>query len=156
MNLKEIIPSFKPATIILCFCVIFSCSRNEKLNDAKIISNNKFMYDTLFIETNIPGNDIKSDSVSSNYSFRIIQVPKTTKVVKWFSVGYMPNGGGLLTVTTEDEQTYKVPLPNSTVVAAIGNLLQNSYVRYDTLSTELFSYKNTNSSRVNEALLKPF
>lgn len=136
----------KPLLFVIPLSLLFACTnRAPEFQGLERFESNDLVTDTLFLF-----NPPSADSITSSLPTVII-VPKTTKVVKWFSIGYMPDGSGLLKVTTEDNSNYEVKLKNSTVVAATGNLMQNAYVRLDTVTKEIYSYKAAIS-----ATLKPF
>ena len=133
--------------VILLSLVVFSLSCANRQNNFRGTENLEqadLITDTIYLS------DLPGDSTSTSELIPIT-VPKTTKIVKWYSIGYMPDGTGLLKVTTEDDVNYDVKLNNSAVVAAASNLLQNAYVRLDTVTKEIYSYKTTVT-----ATLRPF
>lgn len=87
---------------------------------------------------------IKSEKANANENISIaVPYPPASKKVSWYYIGHAPMGSGMLTVICEDNTSYKVPISEPASIAAISSLLQAKYVRFDTISKEIYSYNST-------------
>lgn len=85
-----------------------------------------------------------------HYVDAMVVINPTTKVVKWYTIGFKPNSSGQILLRTEDDRTYTVNLPTPADVAATTSLMQNAYVRFDTAQQQIYAYKAAISDSVHK------
>jgi hypothetical protein len=143
---------------IACFG-LSACTKCKNNREELVIGRDEFMKDTIMKFESLVFKDKKGRDSLSLLSIPaiIIEVPKRTKVVMWYSMNYAIDGAGFLTIITEDGKKYdKINVPATAVAATVG-ILQDSYVRYDTASTTpvIISYKSQIEG-MTDTLLKAF
>ena len=126
---------------LLCFCFI-ACN-NDSVTQVQF-SNKKGIDPKEAVSDSMQLTSLKFDKgdtpISKATKIRILY-PRTTKEVEWYSIGHAPTGTGLLTVTCADGSIHPVLLESIEAVSAISSLMQAAYIRIDTISKEIYSYK---------------
>jgi hypothetical protein len=83
----------------------------------------------------------------------LVEVPLTSKRVKWFSIDYVADGSTVITIIAEDDQKYGDFKISGSDAAATTSLLSSNYVRIDTTSKilHLYVYKSQPATNSKEA-----
>jgi hypothetical protein len=125
----------KVLPVIICFLACSCTGSVDKNKDYTGINLNNAILDSLQLtQLQLPSKEIVKGIVPILY-------PPSTKEIKWYYIGHVPNGSGMLYVITSDNKQYPVHLNSIAAVSAVSSMLQTSYARFDTISNEIYSYK---------------
>lgn len=145
--------------IVLNLLILLSCNNEgnfkEKNQETTILKTSgkidslKALFDTISLST---GRHLsraefsqymtKKGREKNNTDYVVIPYPPTTKLIDWYYIGHAPMGSGNLVVICHDKSTYSVPIADPVSIAAVSSLMQAAYVRIDSLSKEIYSYKS--------------
>lgn len=110
------------------------------------IDSSNAIFDTLYI--NETGDILeknptidKSAMMAPGIENFVVAYPPSTVEVAWYSVGHAPNGSALFHIvgSTGFQVSFLIEKPAS--VSAYSLLLQSQYLRFDTISKEIYAFK---------------
>lgn len=134
----------------------------NKVDDPSIDSaalKREFMYDTLAYVREVTHDLANGDSVSYIYQpIAYIEVPQSSKRVKFYSIDFVNGGDAYLSIITEDDKTYQGLEVKNSSVASVLSILKHDYVRIDTINLKklrFYVYK-TNPEQILVKPLKAF
>ena len=136
--------------VITAFLLLIACSDESSSNDS--VASNRFNFDSATaikdtVSFRLPNADSIASDIRNNFGINrnllnvVVVYPPSTKQVIWYSIGHALSGSGRLAVTCTDNSNYSFPLIDVASVGAASNLLQAGYVRIDTSTGQIFSYK---------------